>query len=204
MTWVSLGLARPDYSAVGEPISGLGVGPGAPLMNGAFALLGLLTAAGALGKFFLLRELGAADRWLAGGALSLSGLGCVLCGVFTWQARTLHIMAATAGFGGPIIAFFVAGRAMLQSAVWRRVGTWLLGGAAFTLLLAAGFLILYCNDGTVGGVRVLGLFERVLLLHIQTWYVALALLVTQRVAPEARALETTGVAHATDEFRWYS
>jgi hypothetical protein len=39
------------YSAVSQPMSGLGLGPTAPIMNGAFVLSGLLLLAGVTGVF---------------------------------------------------------------------------------------------------------------------------------------------------------
>jgi hypothetical membrane protein len=46
-----LGLLRPGYSPMSQPISGLGVGPGARLMNSAFVVTGLLFVGGPIGSF---------------------------------------------------------------------------------------------------------------------------------------------------------
>src|ERR1700722_17213358 len=84
VVWAVLGLIRPGYSFVSQPISGLGVGPGAALMNGAFVVTGALFVASPIGSLLLLtRELEGFARWSSALTLALSGVGAILCGLFT-------------------------------------------------------------------------------------------------------------------------
>src|SRR5579863_1322157 len=66
--WLVLGFISPGYtmwgtriahySAVSQPLSGLGLGPTGPLMNTTFILAGLLMMAGAIAIFRSIPELG--------------------------------------------------------------------------------------------------------------------------------------------------
>src|SRR5215470_10149323 len=60
--WVILGAVRPDYSWVTQPISGLGIGPGAALMNTSFVVLGVLTVTGTVGTFRLFEDISPISR----------------------------------------------------------------------------------------------------------------------------------------------
>src|ERR1700722_5956729 len=92
VVWAVLGLVRPGYSFVSQPISGLGVGPGAGVMNGVFVVTGLLFIAGPFGAFLVTRELGPLARWSSAILLALSGVGAVLCGLFTWESFAPHMV----------------------------------------------------------------------------------------------------------------
>src|SRR5262249_37631152 len=92
VAWTVLGALRPGYSVITQPISGLGVGPGAAWMNGAFVLAGLLTVAGVLGTFTLIPDLSTRRRWGLIVTTGLSGLGSVLCGLFTWASFIPHMV----------------------------------------------------------------------------------------------------------------
>src|ERR1700693_2834590 len=66
--WLVLGFISPGYtmwgariapySAISQPLSGLGLGPTGPLMNTTFILAGLLMVAGAIAIFRSIPELG--------------------------------------------------------------------------------------------------------------------------------------------------
>src|SRR5215471_6687876 len=107
--WAILGAVRPGYSWVTQPISGLGIGPGAALMNTAFVVLGVLTVTGTVGTFRLFKDISPISRWSSVALLALSGVGAILCGLFTWESFAPHMVGSTLGLAGPIAGFSVAG-----------------------------------------------------------------------------------------------
>src|SRR3982074_1187633 len=132
--WFLLGFINPGYtmwgvhvapySAISQPLSGLGLGPTAPFMNAAFILSGLLMVAGAVGVFRAVPELGPFARWTCTALLAVPGLGAVMDGIFTLQTIFLHAigfgLALTTVVGFPAIGFFLR-----RIPTWRRFGTWL-------------------------------------------------------------------------------
>jgi ubiquinone/menaquinone biosynthesis C-methylase UbiE/hypothetical membrane protein len=182
-TWAILGLLRPGYSFVSQPISGLGLGPGAAMMNGAFILTGLLFVAGPIGSFMLTRDLGALARWSSAIMLALSGVGAILCGLFTWESFAPHMIGSALGLAGPILGFFVAGLVLRRSTQWRRLGGGLLAAAALTLILVVVFFATFSVEAVLASRGVAGLIERLLVVEIHAWYIALALATTKQDAP---------------------
>jgi hypothetical protein len=179
-TWAILGLVRPGYSFVSQPISGLGLGPGAAMMNGAFILTGLLFVAGPIGSFMLTRDLGALARWSSAIMLAVSGVGAILCGLFTWESFAPHMIGSALGLAGPILGFFVAGVVLRRSPHWRRLGGGLLAGAALTLILVVVFFATFSVEAVLASRGVAGLIERLLVVEIHVWYIALALATTKQ------------------------
>src|SRR5258708_34959382 len=91
--WFALGFISPGYtmwgsriapySAISQPLSGLGLGPTGPFMTATFILSGLLMVCGAVGIFRSIGGLGRAARRIGAGLLALPGLGAVIHGGFT-------------------------------------------------------------------------------------------------------------------------
>src|SRR5216683_3384927 len=77
LAWSVLGFLSPGYSlwgtriapysAISQPLSGLGLGPTGPFMNAAFIVSGLLIIAGAFGVFQLIPEMSGRLRWTCAG-----------------------------------------------------------------------------------------------------------------------------------------
>ena len=168
LCWFVLGFVSPGYtmwgsriapySVISQSLSGLGLGPTGPYMNAAFILSGLLILAGAVGVFRSISELGPAARWIATALLALPGLGAMVDGVFTLEHFFLHFV----GFG--------------------------LALTTVTLALTALYFATFTP--TIQGVQhgVAGLTERVLVLELQAWYVAIGWLAfTKSKAAEAHA-----------------
>jgi len=116
--WIILGFLSPGYtmwgvhvapySAVSQPLSGLGLGPTGPYMNSAFILSGLLMIAGAVGVFASISELRTVARWTCTVMLALPGTGAVIDGIFTLENFLPHFL----GFGlalTTVVGFPVAG-----------------------------------------------------------------------------------------------
>jgi hypothetical protein len=101
-TWLILGLVSPGftiwgievapYSPISAPISGLGLGPTAPFMNGAFVLGGALLLAGVAGIIRSIRELRGPARWSCSSLLALTPLGSIVDGVFTLESGFEHFI----------------------------------------------------------------------------------------------------------------
>ena len=180
--WFVLGFISPGYtmwgvriapySVISQPLSGLGLGPTGPLMNATFVLSGLLIVAGAAGIFRTIPELDPAARWIGTVLLALPGLGAVVDGIFTLEHFFLHFV----GFGlalTTVVGFPVIGFLLRRVPSWRRFGSWLIVAGPVTLALTVLYFITFTP--TIEGVRhgVAGLTERILVLELQGWYVAM-------------------------------
>ena len=163
--WLVLGAVSPGYtvwgthvapySPVSQPISGLGLGPTGPYMNAAFIVSGLLMVVGAYGVFERFPEW--RWRYVCAPLLALPGLVSVLDGLFTFQTFFMHF-----------VGFLVR-----RLPAWRSVGTGLIIAGPLTALLTVLYFATFTP--TVQGIQtgIAGLTERLLILEIQAWYVAL-------------------------------
>jgi hypothetical protein len=186
--WLILGFLSPGYtmwgvhvapySAVSQPLSGLGLGPTGPYMNAAFIVSGLLMMAGAVGVFASITELGPVARWTCTVLLALPGVGAVIDGTFTLESFFFHFI----GFGlalTTIVGFPVIGLILRRVPRWRRFGTWLVVGGPLTLALTVLYFMTFTP--TIEGIQhgIAGLTERVLVLELDAWYVAIGWLAIQ-------------------------
>jgi hypothetical protein len=187
--WFVLGFISPGYtmwgtrvapySIISQPLSGLGLGPTGPYMNAAFILSGLLVMAGAVGIFRAIPELGPTARWICTLLLALPGLGAVVDGVFTLESFFLHFV----GFGlalTAVVGFPVTGFVLRRVPAWRGLGSCLIVAGPVTLALTVLYFATFTP--TIEGIRhgVAGLTERILVVELQAWYVALGWLAFQR------------------------
>ena len=194
--WFILGFISPGYtmwgtriapySVISQPLSGLGLGPTGPLMNATFVLTGLLMIAGAVGIFRTIPELGPAARWSGTVLLALPGLGAVVDGVFTLEHFFFHFV----GFGlalTTVIGFPVIGLLLRRVARWRRFGSWLIVAGPVTLALTVLYFATFTP--TIEGIQhgVAGLTERLLVLELQAWYVALGWLAFTKSKGDSRS-----------------
>ena len=189
LAWLILGFLSPGYtmwgvhvapySAVSQPLSGLGLGPTGPYMNAAFILSGLLMMAGAVGVFASITELGPVARWTSTALLGMPGLGAVIDGMFTLESFFFHFI----GFGlalTTIVGFPVIGFLLRRVPRWRRLGTWLVVAGPVTLALTVLYFTTFTP--TIEGIQhgIAGLTERVLVLELDAWYVAIGFLAFRR------------------------
>ncbi|RAY11534.1 hypothetical protein DPM19_29980 [Actinomadura craniellae] len=170
-----------DYSPVSQPISGLGMGATAGYMNTAFVATGLLLIAGVVGVF---RATGdrepSALRRTALVLLAATGAGQIVCGVFDLEAVMPHMLGFLLALGTPVVGFPVAGRYFRTVPGWRRFGTWLMLGGPLTLALLIAFFATFqpTADGAEHGVA--GLVQRLGVLEVHAWYVAMGVLALRR------------------------
>ena len=180
IAWLALGFVSPGYylwgthvapySAVSQPISGLGLGPTGPYMNSAFVLCGLLMVIGVYGIFELLPTMPA--WFVVAPLLALPGLGSVVDGLFTFQTFFMHFL----GFGlalTTVVTFPLAGIFLRGVPGWKTAATGLLIAGPLTALLAVLYFATFTP--TLQGIQtgIAGLTERLLIVEIQAWYVAI-------------------------------
>jgi hypothetical protein len=167
-TWLVLGLLSPgyqmwdivvpSYSAVSQPISGLGLGVTAPAMNtafivfGAFVAVGTWTATRTWPRTVLMR--------LARLGLLATGLGMIVCGVFDLESMAMHSLGFLLAVGFPSVGLLLAGTALRRTG--QMVGLGLLGAGLAALMLFALFLGTFDAEAAGAGHGVAGLVQRLL------------------------------------------
>lgn len=183
IAWFVLGFVSPGYevggdwispfSAITQPISGLGMGETAPYMNAAFILSGLITIVGVAGTMTTVAPLRPAAATRCGALLALSPLGLVVAGMFTLDAPTPHFIGFFLVAATPAVSFPVAGAYFRAIPRWRRFGTWLLAAGPVALLFMTGYVISFDEATTAANEGVAGLTSRLLGLAVHVWYVAM-------------------------------
>ena len=190
LAWVVLGFLSPGYTAWGtriapyspisQGISGLGLGITAPFMNTAFVFSGLLILAGVVGIFQGIREMGVLARWSCTVLLALSPLGMAVDGIFTLESFLPHMVGFLLAAASPVLSFVVIGLLLRRVPGWRRLGSWLLLASPLTLVLLVLYFLTF--SPTVAGTQtgVAGLTERILVVEVLAWFVAMGWLAFRR------------------------
>ena len=130
ITWFVLGLISDgyrmwdividSYSPIAQPISGLGLGSTAPVMNTAFVVCGALISTGAWTAMSRWPGAGRGSvRW-ARALVAASGLGMAMCGIFHLESIMLHTLGFLIATAVPGVGFLVAARVLRGSA--RKLG----------------------------------------------------------------------------------
>jgi hypothetical protein len=180
----------PSYSAISQPISGLGLGATGPYMNAAFIASGVVLLLGVVGVVTQVRGLTSLARWITGGLLALTPLGMILDGIFTLESFMPHFLGYLLGMGGAIVAFFVAGRVFRRDPRWHGFAYVLPFGGALTLLLFVVAQVTFDQAAAGANVGIAGLTERILIVDVCAWFVLLGLvayLLARSDAPEGLA-----------------
>lgn len=190
LAWLILGFVSPGYtlfdteiapySSISQPISGLGLGLTAPYMNTAFVLCGILIMVGVVAVFQTIRELTTSARWLCTGLLGTTGLGMIIVGFFDLEAVMMHLVGFMLGVGLPVISFFVTGRVLRRLPQWHNLGNWLLRASPLTLVLVVLFFATFSPELAGENAGVAGLTQRILVLEVQFWFIALGWLAFRR------------------------
>jgi len=183
--WLVLGVASPGYtlweihiapySAVSQPISGLGLGPTGPFMNAAFVLSGLLLLAGVIGIVRSIPELGSRTRLACAALLALSPLGCITDGTFTLESFFPHFIGYLVAIGSTVVSFLVFGLAIRRLPRWRAVGNALLIASPLTLLLLIVAQVTFDPTAAGANVGIAGITERIVVTEVFVWFAALGL-----------------------------
>jgi hypothetical protein len=156
------------YSAVTQQISRLGVGPTAPFMNSIFEVSGILTLIGVVGIVGS-QPRGARHLRMLLVLLALPALGSMMDGVFTLRYEFMHSLGFVLALASMVV-LPVAGRLLRQHPPWHEFGKWLFVAGPLTLSLALLFLASLTPSIRHGRA---GLTERILVVEIASWYVAL-------------------------------
>ncbi len=180
--WLVLGFVSPGYtlwgvhvapySWISQPISGLGLDPTGPYMNAAFIASGLLMVVGSAGIFMRIPNLTTGKRWILGTLLALPGLGGIADGIFTFRSFFMHFLGFALALTA-IVTLPVAGYFVRRVPGWRTLGTGLVLAGPLTLALTVLYFATFTP--TIEGIQtgIAGLTERVLILELQAWYVAM-------------------------------
>jgi hypothetical protein len=190
LAWFVLGFVSPGftlfgatiapYSPISAGISGLGLGPTAPYMNGAFVVGGVLLLVGVVAAVQSIPEMGAGARWTCIILLGLAPLGSIVDGFFTLESSAPHYVGALLGFGSPVLTFLIAGLLLRRIPGWRRFGSWLLVASPLTLVLLVLYFATFSPTATGARTGVAGLTERILVTEVLFWFAALGWLTFRR------------------------
>ncbi|HSS93769.1 MAG TPA: DUF998 domain-containing protein [Candidatus Dormibacteraeota bacterium] len=195
LAWLGLGFVSPGYSlwgtqiapysAISQPLSGLGLGPTGPYMNAAFILSGLLIIAGVAGIVRAIPEVEVRRRWVIGALLMLPGFGSILDGIFTLESFLMHFVGFILALS-TIVGFPVFGFSLRRVPQLRAIGRWLIAAGPVTLALAALYFLTFTP--TVEGVQIgiAGLTERILVVELQATYALLGWLAFRRSSQNTR------------------
>jgi hypothetical membrane protein len=171
-TWIS------PYSAINQPISGLGLGATARYMNPAFVISGLLLLAGVIGVARSLPPGGRpVARIVSAILLGLAPLGLIIIGLFTLETPLRHLAGAMLVLATPVVSFLVTGLYLRGVPGWHRFGNRLLLASPITLVLFIAYNLSFSQAAVAAGHGLAGLTQRVLFVEILGWFVAMGWLV---------------------------
>jgi hypothetical protein len=183
ITWFVLGFVSPgywmwdirveEYSAISQPISGLGLGSTAPVMNSVFVISGILIIVGVIGIFRSIPELSDKKRRILTGLLALHGVGAVIDGLFTLESIMVHLLGFTLALS-PIVTFLVLRPVLMRIPRYERYARLLPVASITTLVLAVLHFATFNPEAAGEGAGIAGLTQRILIVELQAWIVALA------------------------------
>jgi hypothetical protein len=201
MAWVVFGAISPGYtvagtwispySAISQPISGLGLGVTGTYMNSVFIVSGLLLLSGVIGVALTLPPGGRPVARIASVILlALSPIGLIIIGLFTLESPVMHLCGAILILATPVISFLITGIQLRGLPGWRRFGNGLLVASPLTLALFVMYTMSFNQSAVTAGHGVAGLTQRLLFLEILAWFVALGWLAYRRCSASRSAAST--------------
>ncbi|MFE3229472.1 DUF998 domain-containing protein [Nocardia sp. NPDC059228] len=181
--WLVLGFLSPGYtlfghefhhySALSQPISGLGIGATAPAMNTAFIVAGALLIIGVPAAFAGVDHAPHRRRRWSIVLLCATGCGMIIDGIFTLAQPIPHLLGFVIGLVVPVVAFPVAGGYLREAPGWRRFGRRLRYAGPITLLLVVLFLLTFRPTPDAAEHGVAGITERVMVTEVLACFAAL-------------------------------
>lgn len=162
------------YSPISQPISGLGLGATAPIMNSGFVLYGLAMVWGSVAFARALPSLDVRGRRRVATLLGLHGLGAIVVGVFDLEAIMLHFVGFLLTVS-PIVSLPLVGRQLRRIPGWRTAGRSFLVAGLLTLLLTVAYFATFDPEAAGQNTGISGLTQRLLVLQLGGWFVWLGL-----------------------------
>ena len=176
-TWIS------PYSAITQPISGLGLGETGPYMNSVFIISGVLLLTGVIGVVLALPPGGRRVTRIASSILlALSPVGLIIIGLFTLDSPAMHLLGAMLILATPVISFLITGLHLRGLPGWHRFGNKLIVAAPLTLVLFVLYTVSFDQVAVAEGHGVAGLTQRLLFVDILTWFAAMGWLAFRRTS----------------------
>jgi hypothetical protein len=189
-TWIS------PYSAITQPISGLGLGETARYMNPAFIIGGLLLLAGVIGVVLRLPPGGRPVVRIASLILlGLAPIGLIIIGFFTLESPAQHLSGAMLILATPVVSFLVTGLHVRGLPGWHTIGNGLLLAAPLTLVLFVVYTLSFNQAAVAAGHGVAGLSQRLLFVEILTWFVAMGWLAYRGPRSATNGQPQTRIGH---------
>jgi hypothetical membrane protein len=202
----AVGWLRPGYSTIVQPVSELGVGPLAGLVNVSLLVLGGCLVGFAVGFATSTRELLSRRRRLAGAVLlALPGLGFAAAGLIPLDSpvAVLHwVIGATLTFYPPPVVLVVVGVWLRRSPRLRALGLLSVGAGVALVPLVAAMYLVFVPGSPFEPWGVGGLVERLVFVVLLGWYVLAAVALGRRWPSGEPAPATPGdVAAPTPQRR---
>lgn len=200
----AVGLVRPGYSPVADPVSDLGVGPLAGLVNASLVVLGACLVVFVVGFATRTRELlPRRPRRVGAVLLALPGLGFAAAGLIPLDSPVsmLHwLVGATLTFFPPPVALVLVGTWMRRSPGLRALGRLSAGAGLVLVPLVVAMFLAFAPVSPFEPLGLGGLAERLVFLVLLGWYVLAAVALLRLRAPIGPAT-SAGVATPTPQPR---
>lgn len=162
------------YSPISQPISGLGMGATAPIMNSGFVLYGLAMMWGSVAFARAMPLLGVWGQRRVAILLGLHGLGAIVVGVFDLEAIMLHFVGFLLTVS-PIVSLPLVGRHLRRIPAWQTAGRTFHVAGLLTLLLTAAYFASFDPEAAGQNTGISGLTQRLLVLQLGGCFVWLGL-----------------------------
>lgn len=188
------GVRIEPYSSITQPISGLGMGSTAVVMNSAFILCGILLFAGIIGIYQNIGEEGKpSTRRTSFALLILSPIGLIICGIFDLESTFLHSIGFLLSTGTTILSFLITGLFFRSISRLKNLGSGLIIGSPLTLVLVTLFFINFDPIAAGEGRGIAGIASRLLAIEVLAWFAAMGLLTYQHAVQSHT--ETESITH---------
>ncbi|MFB9273517.1 DUF998 domain-containing protein [Cohnella cellulosilytica] len=193
IAWLVLGFISPGYklfdleispySAVSQPISGLGLGMTGPYMNAAFVLGGVLLMLGAAGIANCWPSVTYRGLWRTSVILlPLTGLGMVICGLFTLESVLMHLAGFLLALVIPVVSFILFGILLWKEYGARFLALLLFLAGALTLAFFIIFQIIFDPYSSGENTGMAGLVQRALAVVVLAMFTILGIVGARRTA----------------------
>jgi hypothetical protein len=184
--WFGLGFVSPGYqlfdleispySALSQPISGLGLGVTGPYMNSAFVLGGVLLIAGAIGIANCWPSATHRGLWRTSVILlPLTGIGMIIDGLFTLESVLMHLAGFLLALVVPVVSFTVFGILLWKEYNARPLARMLFVAAAITLALFVTFQVIFDPYASGDNTGIAGLVQRTLAVVVLAMFTVLGI-----------------------------